>query len=179
MRIAVLCTIFGFGLCACHKTTTFLNADNLTRVTSGVPESTPCNDVQQQGAEVDLVGSHAAAPTPAGGTIEDGTYVLTSSTLYTKDRAHGSKLVEMGKTTMLVNGSTSQLVRSTTDGRERRTTVNRVSSGTVATLHTTCASPSATGSDGTSTTKYTATRESFQFISDGPAGTVVATYKKL
>lgn len=178
MRIPVVLTVLALGLCSCTKVTAYLNADDLTTAASKSPNAAPCNDLEQHGDEVELAGSREAAPTPQGGTIEDGTYVLTSSTLHTKDKPHGSKIVELGKITVVVSGSTSQMVRNGTDGRERRTTVNRASSGTTATLHTTCASPTFNGSEST-TTKYTATSSSFQFITPGPAGTVVATYTKL
>jgi hypothetical protein len=178
MRIPVVCTVAALGLLGCRHKTVYLNADDAASLRSA-PPSTPCNDLEQQGREVDLAGSHDAASTPAGGTIEDGTYVLTSSTLYTNDRRDGAKLVGMGKVTMLVNGSTSQIVRSSPEGRERRTTVNRVSSGDVTTLHTTCAPPGSTGADATSSARYTATSSSFQFISVSPAGTIVTTYTKV
>lgn len=178
MRIPVVCTVLAFGLLACHTSTAYLNGDELAGAPKVSAETTPCNDVEQQGKEVDLEGSHEAAPLPTGGTIVDGTYVLTSSVLHTSDRSHGSKLVGMGRITMRVNGSTSQLVRNGADGRERRTTVNRVSSGNTTTLHTTCASP-AKGKESTSVTNYTATANTLQFITPGPAGTVVATYTRL
>ncbi len=179
MRIPVVCTVLALGLLSCHRTTVYLSADDLFSVPHGVRDSAPCNDLQQQGNDVDLAGSRDAPPTPTGGIIEDGTYVLTSSTVYTKDRSHGASLVPMGRITMLVNGSTSQLVRNAAGGRERRNTVNRVSSGSIATLPTVCASPTPNGSESTSTTRYTATGTSLRFITPGPAGTVVATYTKL
>ena len=179
MRIPVVCTVLALGLLSCHRTTAYVNADDFARVPTGSPAAGPCNDLEQQGQDVDLTGSQAPAPRPAGGTILDGTYVLTSSTLHTTDKPHGTKLVRMGKITMLVNGTTSQLVRHSADGRERRTTVNRVSSGTTTTTQTTCAYPSSSESGSTATAAFTATGKALQFITPGPAGTVVATYMKL
>jgi hypothetical protein len=179
MRIRVVVTVFAFGLFSCHKTTAYLNGDELISVSSTVPKIAPCNDIEQKGTEVDLSGSRDPAPTPTGGTIEDGTYVLTSSTLHTKDKPHGAKLVDMGRITMVVKGATTQMVRNAPNGRERRTTVDRESAGTEATLHTTCASPSSSEPESKVTTGYTATSKSFQFITPGPAGTVVSTYTKL
>jgi hypothetical protein len=178
MRIPVVLTVLAFGLCSCTKVTAYLNADDLTSVASRAPNASACNSLEQDGDEVELVGSREAAPTPQGGTIEDGTYILTGSTLHTKDKPHGAKIIELGKITVVVKGSTSQMVRNGSDGRERRTTVDRAASGTTATLKTTCASPTFNGAEST-TTKYTATANSFQFITPGPAGTVVATYTKL
>lgn len=180
MRKPVVCTIVGLGLlsCSCNRPIAYLNADELVITPNKVSEVAPCNDLEQQGAEVELRGSQAPAPTPAGGSIEDGTYILSSSILHTKDQSDGALLVGMGKTTMLISGSTSQVVRNTVNGHERRTTVTRVSTGTSTTLRTTCASPSPSGSE-TATATYTATGSVIQFITPGPAGTVVATYKKV
>jgi hypothetical protein len=178
MRIPVVCTVAAFGLFACTGTTSYVSGAGLATVTSGDPNAPPCNDVEQQGREVDLVGSPAPPPTAAGGAIADGTYVLTSSVLYTKNSSPGAKLVGMGRTTILVQGPTSQLVQTGVDGSVRRTTVSRVSSGTLSTAKTLCA-PAASDVSKSTSTSYTATPTSFAFINPGPAGTVVATYTKL
>jgi hypothetical protein len=41
-----------------------------------------CNDVQPQGGLITSTCSTGPTPTPMGGTIEDGTYVLTSTTYF-------------------------------------------------------------------------------------------------
>lgn len=178
MRIELLCMLLGFALASCREAPRYLNADELVRAPSDITRSAPCNDVPQQGDDVGLKGSRAPAPAAAGGEIADGTYVLTSTTLHTKDQPNGATLVGMGKVTMRVTGSTSQIVRNTVNGRERRTTVARVSSGTVTTLKTTCTFPEPDASE-SSTVTYTATSNTVQFITPGPAGTVVATYTRL
>jgi hypothetical protein len=178
MRIPVVCAVAALGLVACHGTTSYVSGVGLATVTSADPNAPVCNDLEQQGREVDLVGSPGNPPAPAGGTIADGTYVLTSSVLYTKNSSPGAKLVGMGRTTMRVEGPTSQLVQTRVDGSIRRTTVTRVSSGTVSTSKTLCAPVTADVAKSTSS-GYTATPGSFHFISPGPAGTVVATYTKL
>jgi hypothetical protein len=179
MRIPVAFTVVAFGVAACHGTTSYVSGEGLATVTSAELDRGPCNSVEQRGKDVDLVGSSTAPPAPAGGTIEDGTYVLTSSVLHTKDKTSGAKLVGMGKITMLVQGPTSQLVRTGADGQVRRTTVSRVNAGDVTTSRTTCASPSSNDGKEPVSTRYTATSGMFQFITPGPAGTVVATYTKL
>ena len=139
----------------------------------------PCNAVTQQGEFVDLVGSTGAPPKPSGGTIEDGTYVLTGLTLYTpSSKENGAKLAALGKTTMEIKGTTTQLVRTSRDGVEQRTTVNRVNAGDDTTATTTCVSPPARADEPT-TAKFSATGTSLLFINPGPAGTAVATYRKL
>jgi hypothetical protein len=177
MRIPVVCTVVAFGLVACHGTTSYVSGGGLAGV-RGLPDSAPCNDLEQRGAEVDLVASPIGAPKPVGGIIEDGTYVLTRSTLHTRDTPSGTKLVTFGKITMVVNGTTSQLVKTGADGLVRRTTIKRESSSTVTISRTTCSSPKASDSE-TASTEFTSANGSLQFITPGPAGTVVATYMKL
>jgi hypothetical protein len=177
MRIPVVCTVIALGLLGCHGTTAYVSGGGLAGV-RGLPDSAPCNDLEQQGTEIDLIATPVAAPKPVGGAIEDGTYVLTRSALHTKDSSPGTKLVAFGKITMVVNGTTSQLVKTSADGKVRRTTVKRETTGTVTISRTTCSSPSASDSE-TASTEFTANGTMFQFITPGPAGTVVATYTKL
>jgi hypothetical protein len=178
MRISLFFTVFVVGLAGCRHTTAFVSGDELIKKDAN---SAQCNDLEQRGEAVVLKGSRDLAPSATGGTIADGTYVLTSSTLYTKARPHGSTLLDMGKTTMVVSGPIAQLVRTDVYDRERRSTVKRVSEGTVTRLQTVCSvrNVSQAGPAETSSTSYTATPDSFQFITPGPAGTVVSTYKRL
>jgi len=177
MRIPVVHTVVAFGLVACHGTTSYVSGGGLASV-RGLPDAAPCNDLEQRGDEVALVASRVPPPRPVGGTIEDGTYVLIRSTLHTRDTSPGTKLVTFGKITMVVDGPISQLVTTAADGVVRRTTVKRESSSTVTISRTTCASPKPSDSE-TASTEFTATSGSVQFITRGPAGTVVATYEKL
>jgi hypothetical protein len=139
----------------------------------------PCNSVVQEGALVDLVASSAAPPKATGGTIEDGTYVLAALTLHTPNsKDDGAKIATLGKTTMEMKGSTSQLVRTSSDGLETRTTVTRVNEGLNTTATTTCVSPPARA-DAATTAQYSASPTSLILINTGPAGTSVATYRKV
>ena len=178
MRVWFVWLSLAPALFACHESTAFINGDSLSSPAKAAGDTASCNQLEQHGPTVFLTGSHETAPQPAGGTIEDGTYVLTSSTLYTKARPHGTKLMEMGRTTMVIAGSTSQLVRTDADEHERHTTVARETAGTVTTLHTVCTERAPSKGESTATA-YTATPGSFQFIQPGPAGTVVATYTKV
>lgn len=176
MRLWFFSLLLGPAVLGCHESTAFVNGDSIARREGAA--GAPCNQLEQHGPPVYLTGSREAAPHPSGGTIADGTYVLTSSTLYTKARPHGSRLMEMGRTTMVINGDTSQLVRTDPEAHERRTTVQRTSSGTVTTLQTVCTPRQTTTAESTSTS-YTVTPDGFQFITPSPAGTVVATYTRL
>ena len=183
MRIPVVRTVAALGLLSlglfgCRRTTAFVNADDATAAHHREPTGAACNDVEQQGKAVDLSASHDVAPPASGGAIEDGTYVLTSSVLYTEDKRDGAKLVGMGKVTMVVSGSVSQIVRSSPEGRERRTTMSRVTRGDTATITTTCAPGEAVARE-TATARYTAGPGAFQLISPSPAGTLVTTYTKV
>ena len=177
MRIPVVFTVLAFGLVACRGTISYVSGGGLSSVRGGLPDEAPCNDIEQVGVPVDLIASPAAPPKASGGPIEDGTYILTRSTLHTRDTSPGAKLVAFGRITMVVKGTAAQLVKTGDDGKVRRTTVRRVSASTVTMSQTTCASPSASDSE-SSSTEYTATSTTLQFISPGPAGTVVATYTK-
>ncbi len=50
---------------------------------SGGMDAGPCGFGANVGSDVDVQQMASTAPTPTGGTIADGTYVLTSGTLYT------------------------------------------------------------------------------------------------
>jgi len=177
LRISFLSfvAVMGLGLSGCRQQTTFINGNDFTVVRR---DAAACNDVEQHGQPIALTGSRLSAPPATGGTIEDGTYVLTSSTLFTRERPHGARLLDMGKTTMVITGFIAQLIRTDPDEHERRTTVKRTSNGTTTTLETICTSGNQKATEATSTA-YTAAPGQFQFITPSPAGTVVATYTKL
>ena len=163
MRTPVVCTVLAFGLAACHGTTSYVSGGGLANVRQGLPDAAPCNDIEQLGTEVNLMASSTAPPRATGGAIEDGTYVLTKSTLHTRDTPPGTKLVAFGKITMTVKSGAAQLVKT----------------GTITLSTTTCASPVANDGPESSSVEYTATSNTVQFITPGPAGTVVATYTRL
>ena len=50
---------------------------------SSAPASTACNTLTNDGPTITLMAVIGQAPTPAGGTVVDGTYVLGATTLYT------------------------------------------------------------------------------------------------
>ena len=179
MRTPVVCTVLAFGLAACHGTTSYVSGGGLANVRQGLPDAAPCNDIEQLGTEVNLMASRTAPPRATGGAIEDGTYVLTKSTLHTRDTPPGTKLVAFGKITMAVKSGAAQLVKTDAEGHMRRTSVKRTTSGTITLSTTTCASPVANDGPESSSVEYTATSNTVQFITPGPAGTVVATYTRL
>jgi hypothetical protein len=179
MRVLLsLGIIASFALLACGSP----ESPRTPAAAAGAPaggSTAPCNAVVQQGELIDLVGSAAPAPNATGGTIEDGTYVLAALALHTPNsKEDGAKLATVGKTTMEIKGATSQLVRTSGDGVVKRTTVARVNTGTSTTATTTCVSPPASADEPT-TAQYSASATALFLISPGPAGTSVATYRKV
>lgn len=166
-------SLFAVG---CRQQTTFINGNDVA--VRKDPNAPSCNDVEQHGRSIVLTGSRLSAPPATGGRIENGTYVLTSSILYTRERPHGAALLNIGRTTMVIIGEIAQLIRTDADERERRTTVKRITNGTTTTLETVCSSGSQKRTESTSTS-YTATPTGFQFITPSPAGMVVATYTRV
>lgn len=165
-------------LVGCHGTRTFVSGEGLAEPT-GQAASPPCNDLEQLGTEVFLTANSAAPPSPKGGSIADGTYVLTSSVLYTKDSPSGTRMFDFGKATMQVKGGKTELVITSPSGKDRRSTVSRTQSGHRSTSTTLCSSPTKKTTTGADSTDYTATKDSVMFISPGPAGTIVSTYTRL
>lgn len=160
----------------CHGTVQFVDGTGLAPAPG--PETAACNDLTQEGEIVGLVASPDEPPVASGGVIADGTYILTSSRLHTRATQPGSTLVVFGRITMAVTGGTAQLVVTKVNGQVKRSTISRANTGTSTSSSTTCASPGPVKREAT-TVSYSANASGFQFISGGPAGTVVATYTKL
>jgi hypothetical protein len=176
--VCTFVVLIGSGLLTlgCKQQTTFINGNDVA--VRKDPNGPTCNAVEQHGHSVVLTGSRLSAPPAVGGRIENGTYVLTSSILYTRARPHGALLLNIGRTTMVIIGEIAQLIRTDAEDRERRTTVKRITNGNTTTLETVCSSGTQKQTESTSTS-YTATATGFQFITPSPAGTVVATYTKV
>ena len=75
----------------------------------GAPASTstapPCNQVAEDAPTYSITWAAGTAPTPKGGTIMDGTYVLTRQTGYT---ATTLPATEVGRDKVEINGSAWQ-----------------------------------------------------------------------
>jgi hypothetical protein len=69
-----------------------------------------CNNVLQQGVAVDEIVAAPPAPADTGGTIANGTYVLTGATVYTNAKPPGTKQGTQGPTTIVISGNTIQAV---------------------------------------------------------------------
>ncbi|HEX7478680.1 MAG TPA: hypothetical protein VF331_12800 [Polyangiales bacterium] len=96
-----------------------------------------CNAVVDDGPLVTMTAVASAAPSPVGGTIADGTYVLSAATLYTgpggSTAASGgafSGVFQIKGTTMLQVGTVS--------GKEERYVTTFTTSGTTLSTNDTC-----------------------------------------
>jgi hypothetical protein len=104
---------------------------------SGTPNGPVCNNLVADGPTVPYTVVAAAAPTPAGGTITDGTYELTSLTVYTGVNGSTTPIASTACMVMTVAGSTVQTV-DVVNGQEHRYTSTLSVSGTMFTMNDTC-----------------------------------------
>ncbi|MGH7435723.1 MAG: hypothetical protein ACRENE_08610, partial [Polyangiaceae bacterium] len=79
----------------------------------------------------------AAAPTPGGGTIADGTYQLTALTAYLGVGGPAVALMLTASEVQTISGTTIQEA-GIIDGQESRYTTKFTTSGTSLTTHDTC-----------------------------------------
>jgi len=150
------------------------NAGTDVGVVGGAGGSTPagtggagCSSIANIGATVTQVQASGALPAPLGGTIADGTYVLTKDEAYPPVSVsvpfHSSQTLEIAGAVMNVALVSDEFPAGL------KGTANLVTSGTVATLTWLC------GADGTFDEGYTATATELVLIA--PQSTV-HTYTK-
>jgi hypothetical protein len=94
----------------------------------GAPDAAPpadaavaCNTVPNGGATVTLVRVPQAPPAPTGGTIADGTYVLTSLVQYTGPGGASGPTSMMVRMSMRIGGGRLDLVQNTGSGDQTLT----------------------------------------------------------
>lgn len=148
-----------------------------TSVDSGPTADPECNKLTQQGQPVDALTSIGVAPTPQGGSIVDGTYVLTSATLYTNAVADGTKVLTSAAT-IEITGTSVKAVNTTGNDVTRANTTIAVS-GTDITLTPTCNFPEKDGGLGAPAMgEYTATATTFSNFGVLNGATYVLEYTK-
>jgi hypothetical protein len=103
--------------------------------TSAEDTAGACNTLANAAPEITSATTTAAMPAPTGGTIVDGTYFLTASTVY-ESTSTGSKLQE---TITIAGGTLSSVKRGVTNPTDR-TTWSYSTSGTTVTVTRTCPS---------------------------------------
>jgi hypothetical protein len=126
-----------------------------------------CNALVGDAPSVTSTNSPAKAPTPAGGTLSDGTYVLTSTTIYTALPFPGMKLSSL----MQIAGNTIQQV-ATMNGEEKRFTTSFTTAGSAIVMTDTCP----VRKSGTYT--FTATPSELRMYLTSPVGKIEQTYTK-
>jgi len=131
------------------------------------PAAGACNTLANDGPLVMAMASTAVAPTPAGGTVTDGTYQLTAATLYSAaalppSTAHGI---------FQITGNTMQQVGDV-NGTESRYTSTYTTSGSTVSTTDTCPAPKS------ATHGFTATSTTLRIYDDTPLGKLEQTYTK-
>lgn len=149
--------------------------DTATATDSGSPADAdpadasfnPCAPVPNVGATISKVTHAGAAPTMTGGTIADGTYVLTAFDLY-----GGATGTSTHKMTLVLKGGDAVHVDSKDGAADKITYVKYTTSGSSFTMSTSC------GGSGSVTVGYTATATTFMMNSPGMTNEVLTYTKK-
>jgi hypothetical protein len=126
-----------------------------------------CNALVGDAPAITSTNSPAQVPTPAGGTLSDGTYVLTSTTIYTALPFPGMKL----RSVMQITGNTIQQV-ATMNGDEKRFTTSFTTAGSSIVMTDTCPARK------TGTYTFTATPTELRMYLTSPMGKIEQTYTK-
>jgi hypothetical protein len=138
-----------------------------------------CNTIDATGPCVVVQLSTATAPTPAGGTVSNGTYLLTSETLY--GAADSGNQQEDRRETFVVSAATAAgftLDQTTVSGtRVDRSRGAVVIAGSMVTYTPVCPAPGDGGDQGGSA-NFTATSTTFTLIQSKNGGTRVSVYTK-
>lgn len=128
-----------------------------------------CNTIAQAGSPVPEVAGAGTMPSPAGGVIADGTYVLTSFEIYPPGSVDPFQRTE----TFVFAGGTMESISRRDSGPEERRSATYSTSGTTWSVSLTC--------PGTQSVEfeYTATPTTFQIFEIGADTNEVHTYTKL
>ena len=128
-----------------------------------------CNTLVNDGPTVSLMLSTATAPPATGGTVVDGTYVLSGATAYTNGGVTAPPT--SFRAVMQIAGNIMQQV-GTFNGAEQRYTSTFSTSGSNVTTMDTCPAPK------TATHQFIATATNIHIIDSSAVGTVEQTYTK-
>jgi hypothetical protein len=126
-----------------------------------------CNTLVSDAPSVTSTTSSAKVPTAAGGAIADGTYVLTSMTVYSALPIPGMTLSSL----LQITGTTIQQV-ATVNGEEKRFTTSFSPAGASLAMMDICPTPKS----GNYT--FTATPTELRMYLSSPVGKIEQTYAK-
>lgn len=135
---------------------------------SGSQSIGACNTLVDDAPTISLMLAAGSAPTPAGGTVVDGTYVFTAATLYT---TVSSVPPTSFSAVLQIAGTTMQQV-GTINGAEQRYTSTIDVNGTSVTTSDTCPMPNV------ATHQFTATATELRIYDASALGTVEQMYMK-
>jgi hypothetical protein len=136
---------------------------------SADPADEGCNDLVNDGPEVRDVVQAGPAPTPSGGTIEDGTYELTALNYFGVNPPVSSGVT---REVLVIAGTTAEAVVIDIYGGESRFTFNITTSGTTIISDVTCSGESS------STASFTATLTEFRSYDGALEWIVEAVFSK-
>jgi hypothetical protein len=125
---------------------------------SGIPDASAPVDAAAEGgtsqcttasvlaASVDAIAAAGEASPPAGGTVTDGTYVLTAARAYGGTEAPGAKITTVGAVTLVISGAATKYeqVKEVAPGTERASGTLKVAA-TSLTFTEGCRFPAAPG----------------------------------
>jgi hypothetical protein len=125
-----------------------------------------CNELMNLGATVTATCSTSSMPTMTGGTIADGTYVLTSATMYLSS-CTGVTLPTGGPTTIAIAGDCEQSI----DANGGAQTYTLSTSGNVETQTRVC------GGTLTAMQEYTTMATSIAELQAYGSGSIISTFQ--
>jgi hypothetical protein len=128
-----------------------------------------CNDLVDDAPTVVAMTVAETAPSPAGGTIADGTYALTAMNAYSGAGGATGDLGIMASAVMTISGMTMQQAGQI-NGQEKRYTSTFTTSGTTIMTMDTCPAPN------TDMHSYTATPNALIVIDSESGYTLAQTY---
>jgi hypothetical protein len=109
-----------------------------------------CNTIAHSGSNIAITQVAEATPTAAGGTLVDGTYVLTARQIYTGVGGATGPTGEMRRQTLVISNAASgtatvHSIQSRNGGADSRETLTAMPSGTTFAMTRVCPPPSASG----------------------------------
>jgi hypothetical protein len=127
------------GIAGCSSTSSNSSTSSSSPGSDG---STACNDLVDDAAAVEGTEVAASAPVASGGSIADGTYVLTAVTAFTGPGGATGDTGVMASAVLVIAGTTMQQV-GRINGQESRYTTTITTSGTRVSTMDTCPAPMA------------------------------------
>lgn len=149
------------------------NSLDQSNATTGIPDGSTqaCNALADDGPTVTPTAVASAGPSPAGGAITDGTYVLSTVTLYTGPG--GSTIAPNGTFSGVIQISGSRMLQvGAINGAEQRYVSTFTTSGTSISTTDTCPTPKS------ATLSFSATATGLRIYDSTIGGTLEQAFSK-